>query len=519
MKKALSIFLALILCISVITGCSDKQVDIAGPDGNLEPKVTQNGETDKNTKPAEPNNGKIELAESFSDADDISYVMIYNPYIYDEYYENNVKKNTGDFSRYVEAVINKADGLEETELPTIIPQAVNEINNFSLEEFDLSGNRADVFITPYKVGDKHDFYCGFDSRSLETFECRYAGQYCNVWTWNTSMTDSQADSYGKEFDKNIYVQVTDMFGDARFADNGGKVNLLMYPMEEYLGGFFYGLDLFASGEVTQEQIDWYGVNTNHAIININSVNADYAEYMYTVIAHEFQHLICFTDSFYTISGTMMRSWLNEAMSGYIEEQLYPGAKELSGHYAAFAQSNRIRHGQSMYNFDTSTTETDFDIGVYGSVYLFSEYLANLAGDDIYSKIHSYWRDSYSIFLDEAEAIAESVPETVYSTIDSSIEYSDELYFFNEADEWLSKLTLDYYLSLLRYDKNDPKAYANVVSQTLLYDEINPADIEGGGRVIVSLKDGSFEIPNDADHALIYVGLNKDFEVVTDFIVK
>jgi len=41
----------------------------------------------------------------------------------------------------------------------------------------------------------------------------------------------------------------------------------------------------------------------------------------------------------------MRTWLNEAMSGYVEEQLYPGAKESAGHYDAFVESNRIRHGQ------------------------------------------------------------------------------------------------------------------------------------------------------------------------------
>jgi len=215
----------------------------------------------------------------------------------------------------------------------------------------------------------------------------------------------------------------------------------------------------------------------------------------------------------------MRTWLNEAMSGYVEEQLYPGAKDIAGHYDAFVESARIRHGQSMYNFDTTLTKSEFDIGVYGSVYLFSEYLANLSGKDVFSNIHSYWRNSYSTTLNEAEAIVESVPEEVFNKIDSTFDFGEKVTFADNNESWLSKLTLNYYLSLLKHDETDPKAYEKVVSQTLLYDEINPADIEGGGRVIVALKDGKFEIPEDADYGFVYVGLDENFDVITDYIIQ
>lgn len=173
----------------------------------------------------------------------------------------------------------------------------------------------------------------------------------------------------------------------------------------------------------------------------------------------------------------------------------------------------------MYNFETSVTYSNFDIGVYGSVYLFSEYLANLADGDVFLNIHNYWRESGSRKLDEAEAIVNSVPEKTYKKIDKSIDYDDKFDFNSEEEEWLSKLTLNFYLSLLNFDKNDPKAYKNVKSQTLLYDEVNPAEIEGGGRVIVALKDGKFEIPEDADEGFVYIGLNEDFEVITDYIIE
>ena len=104
------------------------------------------------------------------------------------------------------------------------------------------------------------------------------------------------------------------------------------------------------------------------------------------------------------------------------------------------------------------------------------------------------------------------------SIDKTIDYEGNIDFASKDDEWLSKLALDFYISQLEYDKDDdPEAFERLEASTLLYDEINQANIEGGGRVIVELSDGEFEVPSDADDGLIYIGLNEDFEVVTDYI--
>lgn len=486
MKKRLSVGVIMLLCISMLAGCT-----VGG------------------TK-----------TKDFSNTDGISYVMIYNPNIYDELEEVNDDLNTGDFGTYVEAIINKADGLEEKEQPAVVTQSVSDVmKDAPLDKFDIGGSRGGSFIAPYNVGDTHQFYCGSETRELKNFVCRYAGKSCNIWTCDGSVSSAVIDDYGREFDENIYDKMIAMFGEPRFADNGGKVNLLFYPMDGNTGGFFHALDLWASDEVSPIETAQYCINTDHAIVNINSLLTDYKDFMYSTMAHEFQHLICFTNFFYTAGGINMRTWLNEAMSGYVEEQLYPGSKDLEGHYDAFVGSTRIRHGQSMYNFDTTLTKSELDIGVYGSVYLFSEYLAKLSGNDVFSNIHSYWRNSYSSTLDEAEAIVKSVPEEVYNKIDATVNFGEKVTFKNNNESWLSKLTLNYYLSLLKHDESNPKAYEKVVSQTLLYDEINPADIEGGGRVIVALKNGKFEIPQDADYGFVYVGLDDNFEVITDYIIQ
>ena len=283
-------------------------------------------------------------------------------------------------------------------------------------------------------------------------------------------------------------------------------------------GYFCGLDLCATGEYNAATASYYGMNLDHNIININGSYFAYAEtdkeidlFLRGTMAHEFQHLIAFTDALATFGAKYAYgTWLNEAMSGYIEEKLYPGVKDAEGHYWAYLSGSSVRHGQSLYNF-----ATEEDVGAYGAVYLFSEYLANLAGEDIFSKIHDYWRNSYSYTLSDAEAIVKSVPASVYAQIQQSVEYPSSVRFENSAWEWMSKLTLQFYLSTLAYDAGDPDAYRNLSSEALLYDEINSASIEGGGRILIAVKDGCFEIPEDADSGLIYVGLNSDFEVITD----
>ena len=84
---------------------------------------------------------------------------------------------------------------------------------------------------------------------------------------------------------------------------------------------------------------------------------------------------------------------------------------------------------------------------------------------------------------------------------------------------MSKLTLDFYLSLMDFEEIDKAAVEKINLQYLQYNEINPAKIEGGGRVIVSTKDGSYDIPEDAGQPLVYVGFDKDFKQTTEVICQ
>ena len=48
---------------------------------------------------------------------------------------------------------------------------------------------------------------------------------------------------------------------------------------------------------------------------------------------------------------------------------------------------------------------------------------------------------------------------------------------------------------------------------MLYTEMAPVEIEGGGRILVATQNGSYQIPVDADWGLVYIGLDENFNVV------
>lgn len=482
-------------------------------------------ETDKNgdvieAEPEEEETGIEVVEDDVLEDDDLAYVLIYNPLIYDE---NKLKDksqlSTGDFGSQIEVSGSRGDGLdEESQLGSISQAQLNA--NIMWDEINLDGNRAEPMGVDYEEGDEREFYCytsdSMDSRIKKEFECVYAGEYCYIWS-DGDMDADDLEEYGEEFDDEIYEEVVETFGEPRFVGETGKVNLMFYPMMNGLGGCFCGLDIFSEDEVNSRLVEKYGYNTNHAMVHINSRYAEQSSmktWVYGTMAHEFQHLICASNSFHTTDDIWCRTWLNESMSGYIEEELYEGSKEDGGHIRAFNKSGLIRNGQSLYNFTT----TQGDIGVYGSVYYFAEYLNDLAGDDVFSGVHEYWRESYSDTLCEGEALMNAVPKSVKKEINRLIEYPNAVKFDNDAEEWMSKLVLDFYIKMLSED-TDIDAFEDIDREDILYDNRDGTNIEGGGRIIVAVKDGEFEVPSDAESGLIYVGLDKDFNVITGYIYQ
>ncbi len=520
MKRKTCAILAVLLTLALLFGaCGNSSGGNNTTQPTTEKKTTQAPDDTDQTEA--PQNSDL---STFEDAEGLQYVLIYNPRMYDENNDRNETLTTGKLGSQVDTSMRRADALEKD--PTFFSVPQNLLANVKAEDVDLSGSRADSFFTPYKKGDVHEFYC-FDSsynRMLRKFECIYTGEIANVWKFkdDAKVTDSLAEDLVKEFEETIYEKDVALFGEPRFTDNGHKVNIMLYDtLPRSTVGVFTPVDLFATGELTDDMIEYYGVNLDHAMFAVNSSFIGYVddELIYSTIAHEFQHLINFTDWFeYDEDVGPSATWINEAMSGFVEDYIYPGVQN-PDRYEDIAASDMIRYGQSLYNFDTKTESYDFDIGVYGSVFLFSTYLENLAGDKVFYNIHNYWRNAVSTSND-AQAIRSAVSDDVDRKIDAVITYPDGFVSdLTDDEQWLSKLTLSFYLEMLKYDSSDPDQFEPLDSLTLLYDQVNASDIEGGGRVIVAVKDGNFTVPDDADEGLVYIGMDKDFNVITQPVFK
>lgn len=529
MKRILAVILVISM-ICTLAGC--------GSTGS-----SDNAETAAATEKARDEATEAEKAVSnVQTLDNVDYVMIYNPDIYDEKIEYNQSVNTGDFSKSVDININRADAF--TEMPELTYFSQKEMTDLIGDvELNLSQDRAVFIPSSYKVGDKKEFYYELGtqySMPLKTsFTCVSEGEHCYIWFRTGKNVDmNNVKKFVKEFDEVVYKTDRELFGIPRFEEEGGKINIVFQSMgqdSDTKMGYFCALDLCTPDEISEDYINRLGANAGHAMLHMNELLFDYWDKieeasLYSTLAHELQHLICFSNVFNTSSGSeqlesllvkQTPTWINESMSGYVEEVLYPGIQKTSGRYLCYANSNLIRHGQSLYNFDVAIDyeSQTYDIGVYGSVFLFAEYLNDLAGKDVFSSMHDYWRKSYSYTLDDADALYHSVSGDVQDAIDKKYSYTDSLTFDSQEKAWMSKLTLDFYLSLMNFKDIDESAFEEIKPQTLLYDEVNPASIEGGGRVIVATKTGEFEIPDDAGKPLVYIGFDKDFNQTTDIVCQ
>ena len=545
MKKLTALLLAVVMLLGVLTGCGQQTESTQTTENTVPsddaaaanrytfptlkpPTIRYPEETTEPEQTQQLDPVQLEQLSTVSNVNAVShqnlkYVMIYNPSIVSDYATYIPTRTTGSFGNQINPYANRSESLDSNELTTVTPEEL--MGDLPVDQANKDGDRAGGYMPVYQVGNTRNFYCYTanslnDPRIVRNFSCRYVGEHCYIWVHNGCISDSYAKYYGQEFDNNIYEQEAEAFGEPRFADRGGKIHLLYYPMPDEFAGCFCRLDLYASYEYSQQVVEQYGLNTDHAIIHMNgpySANAN-ARFSATVtMGHELQHLICASDDFYTADWRYCPAWFNEAMSGYVETLLYPDYSQSKYNYVRLHNDYLIRHGQSMYSFNYVTPDNQFDFSVYDSVYLYASYLARLAGEDVFSNFHDYWRYSGSSSLYSMEAIANAVDQQTFNAVFNSIDYGS--FWMDQEKEFMSKLTLQFYLDMLDRDATDPEAFAAVQPTMLVYDERNAANIQPGGRVIVAVNGNSYYIPNDASSGLMYIGLDENFKPVTNIIYR
>lgn len=481
----------------------------------------------------------------------IDTLMIYNPliyyeqWVYDDYtgWEQNIVTNslsTGNMSGQIKtssgSVLNRSITREQKPADDIIrltPQQVRTLtDNKSMGAADGSVESASIVRA---VGDTKAFWIQpnlslSSTRAKTTMTCRAAGTYCNIWGNSTFTDTSIASQMASQFDNIIYANDTSYFGSARFAEDGVKVNILVYTIS-YGGssgsicGYFTGSDLYSTAELGSEAASY---NADSPIVHLNSYfcNSSYINVAYVTMAHEFQHLICCTSTMVNPANTNedeLGTWLNESMSMQAEEISYPGEVAEQGYVSgSYNGSTDISGGQSLFCFDTNN-----DIGVYGQGFLFSEYLKKqYGGTDIFGRIHSTWRTCAANLLNDGADLETALNSTVVSAINDSVSYDSAIISaINSTDNstdttqdsvsvFLSKLNLNFQIATVLKESSGIHSIGTGCNDAdPLLNTASTVSIQGGGRVWVKTADGnSYTVPAGADSKLIYVGF-KNGEMV------
>ncbi|MCK4891081.1 MAG: hypothetical protein KAS78_00280, partial [Candidatus Pacebacteria bacterium] len=197
--------------------------------------------------------------------------------------------------------------------------------------------------------------------------------YNNLSRNSKSEFDSHLDSLVLDFDNTVYPKTREVFGYewSPGIDNDGKITILFTKTKENIGGYFNPSDEYKKNEVAEERSNEREmIYLNIVFIGDNRIRS--------FLAHEFQHMITWYHK------TKLRNitddiWLNEARSEY--------ASTAIGYDNNYMASNlRARVKNFEINPVDSLTEWQNKIYDYSSVNLFSQYLADRFGKEIFKRM-------------------------------------------------------------------------------------------------------------------------------------
>jgi len=182
--------------------------------------------------------------------------------------------------------------------------------------------------------------------------------------------DSDLSNLASGFDNVIYPQMRSIFGEEwnPGIDGMDRITILFTKTKENVGGYFNPNDEYPKSNVVDDK------SNEREMLYLNAIFAG-NDRIESFMAHEFQHMITWYHK------TKLRNvsddvWLNEARSEY--------ASTAIGYDDDYQKSNlRARVENFLLNQTDSLTEWQNKIQDYSSVNLFSQYLANQFGSDIF----------------------------------------------------------------------------------------------------------------------------------------
>ena len=236
-----------------------------------------------------------------------------------------------------------------------------------------------------------------------------------------SVTGDLAREIAAEFDANIYGKITDNFGSPLDVNEDGKVTLLLLNIRDgyvsggsYIGGFFQNAHMYSVAD--QEHSN----ESDMLFLDTYPQEAGSDDF-YDTVAHEFQHLINFSN---TVAKTDIAQdlWINEGLSAGAE-YVYTGTLSdsrinyyNSDPYGSLINGNNFYVWNGYWEYYYPNTVLDN----YATVYLFFQWLRIQAsnGTGIYKEIlSSDYRDYRAVTEAATRRIDSSLSnwETLLST--------------------------------------------------------------------------------------------------------
>lgn len=340
----------------------------------------------------------------------------------------------------------------------------------------------------YEQGDSKSFWVtDFTTYQDDqiTATLKYSGTKVNIWVHNNQISSQDAAKLGTEFDNNIRPVIQQYFGNESDVDGDGKVNILCYDIQDgfygyggFIGGYFYGGDLFNQLHSNQSEIFYIDTYPLMGMSSTKDVTASYE-----TLAHEYQHMVNFNRNVF-VEGTytQMDVWLDEALS-MAAEQIYTG-RVLSDRIDYYNYSSAITNGLSLLDWDNSSDV----LANYSLSYLFGQYLKvqTNQGNNIFKEVINHSNNDYR-----------AVQSVVTKYVNPTMTFGQFMTTFRGA------LLLKQSSGLYGF-KGDP-AFDSI--QQRIYTG-NARNLAGGGAVVKKLSAGeTLTVPTDKGSNVTYTFLS------------
>lgn len=361
--------------------------------------------------------GGSNITPSNKDVFLIKYNPSYNfvPHNKTGYVENNQRaatdssdsSNSSDFSSssYIKTPYDKRINPNIDRLNSEITKTHPLLPKTSANSRNILASEIQTTEQTYTEGTKRNFYYfsseDKDAVTQSEFTCKYVGNYCYVWFYNSnntltpesSFTDVNSfDTLGKQFDsiceteqkyfgkhnqdtcysniikgkEKIDIIVTDLEGDAKEGQNSGKF------------GYFYRVDTFTD------------INTSNKTLAIYLDSYFYLKFpeeCYSTLVHEYNHLLNWINKMLinkVNNGKQMESWFTEMLS-MVAEDMFQGILKIKDINSP--KSRLYQHLNGSYIGFKNWADDDSVYYNYANAYAFGAFLArNYGGAELINKI-------------------------------------------------------------------------------------------------------------------------------------